>query len=263
MAWTKPQSSFYTLCLWFQQCFSNSAWTDITQNLICAVLTSGMSGRRHSLLARGTMNTSSCLSGCSIAQQCSMPSSMMSSETCWITGSSYILTNTYENHVEHVWTILQCLITHQLYAKAEKCEFHQTLISFLGYVISPESIAMEYNKIRAVLKWPQPTMIKVRQQFLGFANVYRWFIRGFNTVATPLTSMIMKGDSQLSWNPSAIKSFQDHKAHFTSAPWPGAAFSYHQGAPSKCIPCAYFSHKLFAAKQNYDVGDWELLAFEE
>lgn len=68
-----------------------------------------------------------------------------------------IYSNTLEEHVQHICAMLQCLIPHQLYAKGEKCEFHQTTIS-LGYVLSPEGVTMEDNKVRAVLQWPQPIL---------------------------------------------------------------------------------------------------------
>lgn len=77
---------------------------------------------------------------------------------------------TYEDHVKHVRAVLQCLITHQLYAKAEKCEFHQTSVYFLGYIISPDDVVMDDSKVGAVLKWLQPTMIKELQLFWGFAH---------------------------------------------------------------------------------------------
>ncbi len=47
-----------------------------------------------------------------------------------------IYSDSYEDHVKQVRSVLQRLLTHQLYAKIEKCEFHQTSVSFLGYVIS-------------------------------------------------------------------------------------------------------------------------------
>lgn len=67
-----------------------------------------------------------------------------------------IYSNSLEDHVRHVRSVLQRLIKHQLYAKAEKCEFHQTSVSFLGYIISPEGVAMDDSKVQAVLKWSQP-----------------------------------------------------------------------------------------------------------
>jgi hypothetical protein len=40
----------------------------------------------------------------------------------------------------------------------------------------------------------------------------------------------------------------------------GAVLSQSSGTPPKLRPCAFFSKKLSPAEQNYDVGDWELLA---
>jgi hypothetical protein len=37
-----------------------------------------------------------------------------------------------------------------------------------------------------------PTSVKEFQQFLGFANFYRWFIQGYFTVVTPMTKLLKK-----------------------------------------------------------------------
>ncbi len=94
-----------------------------------------------------------------------------------------IYSDSYEDHVKQVRSVLQRLLTHQLYAKIEKCEFHQTSVSFLGYVISSGGVAMEDKKVQAVIDWPQPVTLKELQRFLGFANFYQRFIRNFSTVA--------------------------------------------------------------------------------
>ncbi len=111
-----------------------------------------------------------------------------------------IYSETYEEHVRHVRTVLKRLLQHQLYAKAEKCEFHQETISFLGYVISSGGVAMDEQKVQAVVNWPQPTTLKELQRFLGFANFYRRFIRNFSTIAGPMTSMVKKGTHRLIWS---------------------------------------------------------------
>lgn len=87
-----------------------------------------------------------------------------------------IYSDTFAQHVQQVRAVLQRLIQQQLYAKLEKCEFHQTSTSFLGYIISAEGVAMDDNKVQAVVSWPRPTTVKELQRFLGFANFYRRFI---------------------------------------------------------------------------------------
>ncbi|KAL0187602.1 hypothetical protein M9458_014701, partial [Cirrhinus mrigala] len=193
-----------------------------------------------------------------------------------------IFSDTMDQHVQHVRAVLQRLIDNQLYAKMEKCEFHQTVTSFLGCIISAEGVAMDERKVNAVLEWPQPTTVKELQRFLGFANFYRHFIRNFSTVAAPLTTMLRKGRQHLSWSPTATEAFRKLKARFTSAPilrhpdpeleftvevdasntGIGAILSQRHGNPPKLFPCAFFSRKLSPAEQNYDVGNRELLAMK-
>lgn len=51
-------------------------------------------------------------------------------------------------HIQHVRAVLKCLIQHQLFAKAEKCEFHKTATTILGYVIGPEGVTMDEHKVK-------------------------------------------------------------------------------------------------------------------
>ncbi len=81
-----------------------------------------------------------------------------------------IYSDSYEDHIKHVRSVLQRLITHQLYAKTEKCEFHQDTVSFLGYVISSGGVAMDERKVQSVVNWPRPVTVKELQCFLGFAH---------------------------------------------------------------------------------------------
>ncbi|KAL0161744.1 hypothetical protein M9458_045469, partial [Cirrhinus mrigala] len=193
-----------------------------------------------------------------------------------------IYSNSMSEHIQHVRKVLQRLIQYQLYAKLEKCEFHRTSTSFLGYIISPEGVAMDEKKVEAVLKWPQPRTLKELRRFLGFANFYRRFIRNFSSVAAPLTSMTKRQTTRLTWSQEALQAFDELRVRFTSAPilrhpdpnkpfivevdasstGVGAILSQRHGDPAKTFPCAYFSRKLSPAERNYDVGNRELLAMK-
>ncbi|KAK3515007.1 hypothetical protein QTP70_003244 [Hemibagrus guttatus] len=84
-----------------------------------------------------------------------------------------IYSSSLTGHIQHVRTMLTRLLNLHLYVKAEKCEFHRSSITFLGYVISRHGVEMDQAKVLAVTGWPKPDTIKELQCFLGFVNFYR------------------------------------------------------------------------------------------
>ncbi|KAK3548098.1 hypothetical protein QTP70_004725 [Hemibagrus guttatus] len=193
-----------------------------------------------------------------------------------------VYSTSLEEHVRHVRAVLSRLQQNHLYIKPEKCEFHRTTITFLGYVISRQGVEMDLTKLRAVTEWPNPTTIKDLQRFLGFANFYRRFIQNYSSVAGPLTSLLRGKPRRLCWSDQAQVAFVKLKDSFTTAPilhhpdpdlpfvvevdasssGIGAVLSQRHGVPSKLHPCAFFYRKLTAAGANYDVGNRELLSIK-
>jgi hypothetical protein len=57
---------------------------------------------------------------------------------------------------------------------------------------------MDPAKVKAVLDWPIPKTVTEIQEFMGFANFYRRFIKGYSGIATPLTNFTKK-DRTFSW----------------------------------------------------------------
>ncbi|KAK3521410.1 hypothetical protein QTP70_004340 [Hemibagrus guttatus] len=187
-----------------------------------------------------------------------------------------------EEHVLHVREVLSRLQQHHLYVKLEKCEFHRSTVTFLGYVVSRRGVEMDEVKVRAVTDWSAPTTVRELQRFLGFANFYRRFIRNYSSVAGPLTSLLRGKPKKLTWTDQARAAFQQLKDCFTSAPilrhpdpdlpfvvevdasssGLGAVLSQRHGEPGKLYPCAFYSRKLTTAEANYDVGNRELLAIK-
>ncbi|KAL0173634.1 hypothetical protein M9458_029602, partial [Cirrhinus mrigala] len=185
-------------------------------------------------------------------------------------------------HRQHVQQVLHKLRQYQLYLKLEKCEFHQSSVYILGYNISAEGVHMDQRKVDAILKWPPPRTVKELQRFLGFSNFYRRFIQGYSSITAPLTSLLRGKPKHLTWNPAAHEAFQHLKHLFSTAPLlhhpdpelpftvevdastagVGAVLSQAAGDPALLHPCAFYSHKLSLAEQNYDVGNRELLAIK-
>jgi len=122
-----------------------------------------------------------------------------------------------EEHEEHVTKVLKALQAHQLQCKPEKCEFHTTRTTFLGYVVSRDGLAMDPSKVSAILEWEPPTCVKEVQSFLGLANYYRRFIKGYSGIATALTNLTRK-DTKFEWTETAQAAFDQLKQAFTTAP---------------------------------------------
>ena len=61
-----------------------------------------------------------------------------------------------QSHRKMVRQVLQKLQDHHLFLKLEKCEFEQSVVEFLGMVISENSVAMNESKVEAVRQWPIP-----------------------------------------------------------------------------------------------------------
>ncbi|XP_051570771.1 uncharacterized protein LOC127450579 [Myxocyprinus asiaticus] len=120
-----------------------------------------------------------------------------------------------ETHTQHVRQVLQSLKDNLLFAKAEKCEFHHTTISFLGYILSSKGVEMDNLKVQAVQDWPCPKSVKELQCFLDLANFYRRFIRNFSLVAAPFTSLFKGQLKRLQWHDAAIQAIEELKTLFT------------------------------------------------
>ena len=82
-----------------------------------------------------------------------------------------------EEHVEHLAVVLSLLREHQLYVKFSKCSFFQTDVHYLGHVVSKEGIAVDTEKIRAIMEWVDPKNVDEVRSFMGLAGYNRRFIR--------------------------------------------------------------------------------------
>ncbi|KAK3530126.1 hypothetical protein QTP86_014792, partial [Hemibagrus guttatus] len=68
-----------------------------------------------------------------------------------------------EEHVIQVREVLARLQQHHLYVKLEKCEFHRSMVMFLGYVISHQGVEMDTVKVQAVTEWPKPSTAALKE----------------------------------------------------------------------------------------------------
>lgn len=122
----------------------------------------------------------------------------------WYIDNILIYSHSLAEQVQHVQQVLQWQQDHHLYVKAEKSAFHATMVTFLGFVLTPGGVNMDEGKVMAVLNWPKPTTVKELQRFLGFSNYYRQFIRNCSSTTAPLSAITSEKTCTLQWTDTAL-----------------------------------------------------------
>jgi hypothetical protein len=95
-----------------------------------------------------------------------------------------------EEHVRYVSAVLERLRRFALYGNLKKCSFFQERIAFLGFVVTTSSVEIDPSRIDAVESWPTLRSYADIQQFLGFANFYRRFIKNYSKIIKPLIDQL-------------------------------------------------------------------------
>jgi hypothetical protein len=77
-----------------------------------------------------------------------------------------IFSKNKEEHEKHVCLVLKKLHEWGLYAKLEKCLFHQTEMEFLGFVATTEGLKMDLKKVETIVSWEPQRQLKTYNVFL-------------------------------------------------------------------------------------------------
>ena len=96
--------------------------------------------------------------------------------------------------MSHLQLVFEVLLENQLYVKLAKCDFGATRIEYLDLVIGQGVVEMDDKKVNCMVEWHVPKFVKELRGFLGLTGYYRRFIRGYGSIAKPLTELLKKMD---------------------------------------------------------------------
>ena len=152
-------------------------------------------------------------------------------------------------------------------------------VSFIGFMISPNGVGMETDRIVTIEDWPTPKSICDLHVLLGFTNFYWRFIEGFSHITWPLFDLT-KADSAFKWSSEEKLAFDTLRERITLAPIlvlpnnsrpyrveadssdfaTGAILSQQDLEDEKWHPVAFLSKSLSLVERNYEIHDKEMLA---
>ncbi|KAL0358173.1 UNVERIFIED_CONTAM: Retrovirus-related Pol polyprotein from transposon.6 [Sesamum calycinum] len=128
-----------------------------------------------------------------------------------------IFSESLNDHLKHLRAVFQKLRKYELYAKKEKCEFCCEQITFLGHVINQGKIQMDRKKVQSIMDWGIPSKMTDLRSFLGLANYYRRFIKGYSKIVNLLTDLLRK-DQKWEWVVACDDAFRLLKQAISSQP---------------------------------------------
>ncbi|PKI70699.1 hypothetical protein CRG98_008932 [Punica granatum] len=165
-----------------------------------------------------------------------------------------VYSRSLEDHVEHLRQVFEVLRENFLYVKREKCAFAK-------------------REVASIMEWESPTKVTELRSFLGLANYYRRFIKGYSSITVPLTDLLKKARTW-EWTEECQAAFDRLKGVVTdepvlALPCYGKPFEVETDASDFSIsgvlmqdgrPIAFESRKLSDVKRQYTVQEKEMTA---
>ena len=186
-----------------------------------------------------------------------------------------IFSKSVDEHLTHLEQVFRRLREANVKLNPKKCSFVKQRIEYLGHVVTPEAIFPDPSKVGVVKNFPTPA-----KSFLGLANYYRPFIKGFSEIASPLNTLTKK-DVKFCWSEYCAAAFDRLKRALISAPvlaflnfdeqfllYVDASstrigFALAQLQNGKEVVIAYNGRGLNQAERNYTTTKREALALVE
>lgn len=123
--------------------------------------------------------------------------------------------SSYEEHIEHLDTILKALTAANLKLHPNKCTFAATSCEFLGHTFSHNGITPSESHVDAIKTYPPPTNVKELRTFIGLICFFRDFIPQRAQLMSPLNELTRK-NVPFNWTERQQKSFDKLKEILTS-----------------------------------------------
>ena len=129
-----------------------------------------------------------------------------------------IATPTLENHIEMLDEVFYCMKQAGLKSKPSKCEILRDSINYLGRLMDKHGVRSDPEAVEAVLTWKAPKTDTQLMSFLGFANYYREFIKGYADKIYPMQRLMRNKGKKFTWTDEAQVPFENIKRKLCQAP---------------------------------------------
>ena len=129
-----------------------------------------------------------------------------------------IATPTLEDHIERLYEVFTCMKQAGLKCKPSKCEILRDSIKYLGHLVDKHGVRPDPEAFETVLTWKAPKIDTQLMSFLGFANYYREFVKGYADKIYPMQQLMRNKGKKFTWTDEAQVAFENTKRELCEAP---------------------------------------------
>ena len=124
---------------------------------------------------------------------------------------------TQEEHDQRLDAALARISNAGVTLNAEKCEFSQGRVKFLGHIVDGTGIQPDPEKVQAIQAMKKPTNTSEVRHFLGMTDQLAKFAPSLAEKAKPLRDLLNKQNAWV-WGERQQHAFQEIKQELSSAP---------------------------------------------
>ena len=180
------------------------------------------------------------------------------------------------DHLQYLRLCLEKCRVYRLSLNPAKCVFGVSSGALLGHIVSKDGIAVDPDKVKAILEAPAPTTAKALSRFLGQIRWHSRMLRYLADLATPLHAAVHRTPFQ--WTDTEDTAYRALKVLLSQAPVvqpPDWSKEFHVFVDTSDIaigsalmqltepkwyrPVYYASRKLSQAERNYSTTEREAL----
>lgn len=125
------------------------------------------------------------------------------------------LSNSFSDHLQHLEILFQRCYDEGVTINFAKVKFFRSEMRFLGYILTPDGIKPDADKIQGIHDYPAPQNIKQLRGFLGVLNFSSRFSHRLASEVNPLLILLKKG-TKWKWTIDDQQSFEEIKNLFVN-----------------------------------------------
>ena len=129
-----------------------------------------------------------------------------------------IATPTLEDHIDWLDEVFGFMKRAGLKCKPSKCEILRDSIKYIGRMVDRHGVRPNPEAVEAVLLWKAPRRDTQFMSFLGFANFYRDFVKGYANKVYPMQRLMRNKGKKFEWSDEAQAVLENIKLELCEGP---------------------------------------------